>query len=95
MINARRNFPAVAGEGFGWNEFAAADFVVAVGKSAAGQADGKIRVRPQSMRRSRVRNPDTPARAPAAASGSCAENPAGCGNKKRNRQRRMASIAWL
>ena len=49
MIDARRNFPAVAGEGFGLNEFAAADFIVAVGKSAARHAKGEIRVGSETM----------------------------------------------
>ena len=49
MINAGRNFRAVAVKGFAGIIRAAADFVVAVGKPAAGQPEGKIRVRPKAV----------------------------------------------
>ena len=49
MINARGNFPTAAFEGLAGIECAAMNFIVAVGKSAARQADGKIRLRPQPV----------------------------------------------
>jgi carbamoyl-phosphate synthase large subunit len=49
MINARRNFAAAAFKGLAGIVRAAMDFVVAVGKTAARQADGKVRVRPQPV----------------------------------------------
>ena len=47
MINARGNFPAVAVERFGRQKCAVVNFIVIVPKTAAGQADAQIRVRPQ------------------------------------------------
>ena len=49
MINAGRNFAAVAVERLVGIIFAAVDFVVTVRKTAAGQADGEVRVRPQPV----------------------------------------------
>ena len=49
MIDARGDFPAVAFEGLAGIVCAAMDFIVTVGKAAAGQAEAKIRVRPQTM----------------------------------------------
>jgi hypothetical protein len=45
MINARGNFPAVAVEGFARKKRAGANFIVAVAKTAAGDADAQVRVR--------------------------------------------------
>ena len=49
MIDARRNFPAVAFKGLAGIIGAAVDFVVAVGESAARQPDAEVRVRTQPV----------------------------------------------
>ena len=49
MIHAAVDLRAIAIKGFPFQPFAVADFIVAVGKAAAGQAEGEIGVRSQSM----------------------------------------------
>src|SRR5579859_2146752 len=49
MINAGRDFRTVAVKRFAGIKRAAADFVIAVGKTAAGQAEAKIGIRPQAV----------------------------------------------
>ena len=49
VIQARGHFRAVAGEGLARIIRAAVDFIVAVGKTAAGQPEAKIRARPDAI----------------------------------------------
>ena len=49
VIHARGKFRAVAVVGFFLDPFAAANFIVAVGKTAAGHADGKIGIRAEAV----------------------------------------------